>query len=348
MKRNKSVSKGVIALFVLSALLLVGAGGFLMKEYVGYQTMTSNIQKERQEIVRLNDMFSSLNRSYQERLSTFTQDKEKVYQLKEQVRTAQTAVPTQAVTPTVTSQPTQPTPIPIQHISIQQSPIQQIPDQAVPTIPVNKGIVCLDPGHQGYWVDMSATEPDGPGSSVYKARASTGTEGNYTGTPEYDLNLAISLALEAELTQRGYQVIMTRRDNDTAISNAERAQLANQAGADAFIRIHANSSDDTSVMGAEAYVPSDQNPYVAYLAGSSAVLGQAVLDAYCETTGMVNRGVRIADNMSGINWAQVPVIILEMGYMSNETDDWNMADPSYRQSMVQGIANGVDRYFLIR
>ena len=73
---------------------------------------------------------------------------------------------------------------------------------------------------------MSAPEPNGPGSSEMKAKCTSGTQGTYSGVPEYQLNLEVSLQLKDELEQRGYQVVMTRTDNETAISNMERAQYA--------------------------------------------------------------------------------------------------------------------------
>ena len=106
--------------------------------------------------------------------------------------------------------------------------------------------IAIDPGHQGYNVDMSAQEPMGPGSSEMKAKATTGTQGSFTGVPEYELNLNISKQLREELKNRGYEVMLTREDNDTAISNKERAELATQYGADIYVRIHANGSDDSS------------------------------------------------------------------------------------------------------
>ena len=89
---------------------------------------------------------------------------------------------------------------------------------------VQSHIIGIDPGHQGPNVDMSDLEPLGPGSTEMKAKASTGTQGTFSGLPEYQLNLDVSLKLQQILENRGYQTVLTRTDNDTAISNKERAE----------------------------------------------------------------------------------------------------------------------------
>ncbi len=211
--------------------------------------------------------------------------------------------------------------------------------------PQEKLVVAIDPGHQGSWVDMSDQEPSGPGSSEMKAKASTGTQSSFSDKKEYELNLEISLLLRDELEERGYEVVLTREDHDTAISNAERAQLAYEQGGDIYVRIHANGSDDPSVSGALAMVPSSDNPYVGYLAEDSYLLGQCILDAYCSKASFESLGVQYYDNMTGINWSQIPVMILEMGFMTNQSDDSRMSDPSVQLLMAEGIADGIDRYF---
>ena len=206
-------------------------------------------------------------------------------------------------------------------------------------------LIAIDPGHQGPNVDMSAKEPNAPGSSEMKMKATGGTTGKYTGVPEYQLNLSISLKLRDELVSKGYRIIMTREDNDTAISNMERACLANDNGADISIRIHANGSDDPGTNGALALVGSSSNPYVGHLYDDSYRLADNVLSSYCESTGMKNLGVTANDTMTGINWSQIPVMILEMGFMSNEQDDRNMEDADYQTLMVEGIVNGIENYY---
>ena len=206
--------------------------------------------------------------------------------------------------------------------------------------------VAIDPGHQGSWVDMSAKEPNAPGSSELKAKATTGTSGRFSGKQEYELNLEVSLLLKDELESRGYEVIMTREDHDTAISNAERALKAYDEGGEIYVRIHANGADDASVGGALAMVPSPTNPYVGALAEDSYLLADCILGAYCEKASFASLGIQYYDNMTGINWSKLPVMILEMGFMTNESDDLRMADPQIQQQMAEGIADGIDDYFI--
>ena len=207
----------------------------------------------------------------------------------------------------------------------------------------NGYVVMIDPGHQ---LDGDSTkEPNGPGSSEMKARVTSGTTGKTTGVDEYVLNLEISLALRDELEARGYTVYMTREVHDVNISNKERAEMANAMDVDISFRVHCNGSDDTSISGALCMAPSESNPYVSHLAADSQRLSQCVVDAYCKATGMKNKGVLEVDNMTGINWCEMPVTIIEMGFMSNPSDDTNMQDDAFQVKMVQGMADGIDDYF---
>ena len=206
-------------------------------------------------------------------------------------------------------------------------------------------LVALDPGHQAWDVDMSAKEPNAPGSTVMKAKATTGTSGRYSGLGEYELNLNVALLVRDELEAMGFRTLLTREDNETAISNAERAQMANEAGADIYVRIHANGSEDASVRGALMLVPSAQNPYVGALAAQSETLANCILKAYCAETGFRDQGLQYNDTMTGINWSKVPVALIEMGFMTNQYDDSAMAQPEFQKVMAKGIAEGIHAYY---
>ena len=225
------------------------------------------------------------------------------------------------------------------------SVFSQVDGESADNTSSNGHIVGIDPGHQSENIDMSATEPNGPGSSTMKAKASTGTSGSFSGLPEYQLNLNVSLLLRDILEQRGYQVVMTRTDNDTAISNKERAELVASKGAEICVRIHANGDDSSGVSGALTMCPSQQNPYVSSLYDSSNRLSRCIIDSYCAATGFQNRGIIYTDSMTGINWSTLPVTIVEMGFMTNQNDDLKMADSAFQQTMAEGIANGIDAYF---
>ena len=203
-------------------------------------------------------------------------------------------------------------------------------------------VICLDPGHQSR--GNNEKEPNGPGSSTMKTKVAGGTSGTYSGVAEYELTLAIGLQLRDELQNRGYTVVMTRESNEVNLSNKERADIATEAGADLTIRIHADGVDNSSVSGASVLSPTTSNPYIADLAGASWQLSECILNAYCEATGMKNRGVTGNDTMTGINWSTNPVALIELGFMTNATDDANMQDATYQERMVYGIANGVDLY----
>lgn len=220
-----------------------------------------------------------------------------------------------------------------------EAPVAEVEPQQPTT---NGHIIVIDPGHQTK--DTSQTEPVGPGSSEMKAKDTSGATGVATGLREYELNLQVSNKLKEELEKRGYEIIMTRTSNEGEISCIERAEIANNVNADAFIRVHANSVDDSSTSGAMTICMTSSSPYNSYLYNDSKRLSVDILDELVTSTGCKKERVWETDSMTGTNWSKVPVTIVEMGYMSNPNEDRLMATDDYQWKIATGIANGIDRF----
>mgnify|MGYP003288878552 CR=1 FL=1 len=256
---------------------------------------------------------------------------------------------TETPAPTKTTEPTSmPTAIPEPTVT----PIPTfVPTEAPPDVPTpsmapvieNREIIAIDPGHQGK--GNYEKEPVGPGATEQKTKVSSGTQGVSTKVPEHVFTLELSLKLREALTELGYEVVMTRETADVNISNIERAEIANAAGADIYIRIHADGDDSEAANGISVLYPSENNPYVAELSQDSKRLAQAVLDELCEATGAKKRGIVKRDDLSGTNWAQMPVILIEAGFMTNKAEDERLQDPAYQAKLIQGIVKGIEEYF---
>ena len=203
--------------------------------------------------------------------------------------------------------------------------------------------IVIDAGHQ--LKANTEKEPIGPGSLEMKQKVSSGTQGISSHLPEYELTLDVALRLKELLINEGYEVIMIRETNDVNISNAERAEIANNSGADIFIRLHADGDENETVKGVTTLCPTENNEYCSNIATDSYNLSKYIVDELSKETKDTNRGVSRVDNMTGINYCKIPVSIVEMGFMTNiETDSLFQTD-EYKDKIAIGILNGINNYF---
>lgn len=200
-------------------------------------------------------------------------------------------------------------------------------------------VIVIDPGHAS--TSSSKTEPNAPGSSVMKVMESGGATGAYTGTPEYEINMNVAKKLKPLLEAKGYKVIMTKTENSTMLGNVARAEIGNAANAALVIRIHCDSSDSSSANGASMLVPAKVNDRTTAIADISASYGRTILNTLTSQVGMKNNGVITRSDLTGFNWSTVPVVLVEMGFLSNQNEDKLLSSDSYQNKLAAALANGI-------
>lgn len=208
---------------------------------------------------------------------------------------------------------------------------------------LNEYLIVVDAGHQ--MREDHGKEAIGPGGAETETKMDVGGVGVVTGQNEYDINLAVALKLRDVLEQRGYTVNLTRNHNAVNSSYVERTTVANNLYADAYISLHAASSTDPEVRGVSAVCQTSANSYNAELYTENKELCTMIVDAMAEATSAKKLDLRETDKMSGINWCQVPMAYVELGYLSNENEDRLLSSDQYHQKLAEGIANGLDKFF---
>lgn len=185
----------------------------------------------------------------------------------------------------------------------------------------------------------------GPGSDIQKPKVSKGAIGVATGKEEYVLNLEVSFKLKDRLEALGYQVVLTRQNHDVDISNKERAFIANEHGADLFIRIHADQNSSKLLNGISIISPSKDSPYTEAIYKDSKQLAEFVLQAMLSKSGANDMGISYRSDISGFNWSEVPVILVELGFMSNPEEDIKLSENNYQDKLVEGMIDGINKYY---
>lgn len=205
-------------------------------------------------------------------------------------------------------------------------------------------VVVIDPGH-----DLRAnpvTEPIGPGSARRKIKDGGGTRGVATGIREADLALDVSLRLRALLRRAGVGVVMTRsRTAGASMGNVARARIANEARAALFLRVHADGHPTSSaVRGSHVLVPALRRGWTDDVYRPSRRAAELALTELGRTLGFPRRGITERADFTGFNWADVPVILVELGFLTNPTEDRLLAMPAVRQRAALGLCRGALRF----
>lgn len=222
--------------------------------------------------------------------------------------------------------------------------VTEQPDDGEPagvaTNPFTGKTVCVDPGHQTAaaeeeWADPGMTRRN-PGDD--------GGRGVATGNPEYLLTIDIGVKLQSLLEKDGIEVVMTRLSNDVNLSNINRAEIANNADSDLYVRVHCGNSNDTGKNGSATLYPANTEWTEGIFEASktAALFIQEELVKSCSTNDL---GVFDLHSLSGFNWSTVPVVEAEVAFLSNADEDDLLATDDFLWKVAWGLRNGIIQYF---
>jgi N-acetylmuramoyl-L-alanine amidase len=204
-------------------------------------------------------------------------------------------------------------------------------------------VVVVDPGHDR--LANLRTEPIGPGSPTRKILDGGGTHGVVTGIRESDLTLAVSLRLRELLRRAGVLVVMTRtRTAGESMGNVARARIANRAGARLFLRVHADGAASSDARGTHTLTPALRRGWTDDVYAESRRAAGLVQSELVRALRFPDRGIQERSDYTGFNWADVPVILVELGFMTNPTEDRALARPAVRQRAAVGLCRGTLRF----
>jgi hemolysin III len=204
-------------------------------------------------------------------------------------------------------------------------------------------VVVVDPGHDAR--ANAQTEPIGPGSSTRKIKDGGGTRGVVSGLTEAELNLRVGLLLRPLLERAGIRVVMTRTTNAGAsMGNVARARIANRAGARLFLRIHADGHSDSSVRGSHVLHPALRRGWTDDVYRESRRAAELVQRELLRALRFPDRGLQERSDFTGFNWADVPVILVELGFMTNATEDRLLATRAYQRRAAVALCRGTLRF----
>jgi len=195
-------------------------------------------------------------------------------------------------------------------------------------------LICLDPGHGTPPAIGRQTEPIGPGSSIRKIKDGGGAPG------ETPVALAIGLKTRALLEGDGLRVAMTRTGPTTTLGNVARARFCNLRHAALMIRIHADGAADSSLHGIQMLYPAWHRGWTDDIYSGSLRAARVVQGAVVRTTQATDLGLMPRSDLTGFNWANVPAILVESGFMTNPRESRLLRSGAYQWKVARGLAIG--------
>jgi len=206
-------------------------------------------------------------------------------------------------------------------------------------------LICLDPGHGTPPAVGRQTEPIGPGSKVLKIKDGGGAAG------EAPVALAIAKRARVLLLARGYRVAMTRTGPTIHLGdgngNIARARFCNRRHAALMVRIHADGSGNTSLHGVSTLVPAWHRGWTDDIYAPSLRAGRALQRAVVSATGAADRGLVQRADLTGFNWADVPAVLVEAGFLSNPAERRLLQTGAYQRRVARGLTAGVAAFIAL-
>ena len=206
-------------------------------------------------------------------------------------------------------------------------------------------LICLDPGHGTPPAIGRQTEPIGPGSSITKIKDGGGAPG------EAQVALAIAKKTRALLIRRGYRVAMTRTGPVFRLpegGNIARAEFCNRRHAALMIRIHADGSADSSRHGFSTLYPLFHRGWTDDIYAASLRASRRIQAAAVRATGATDLGRTPRGDLTGFNWANVPSVLVECGFMSNPAERRLLQSSGYQWKVARGLTAGVAAFTPLR
>src|SRR5256885_5111070 len=199
-------------------------------------------------------------------------------------------------------------------------------------------LTCLAPGHGTIPAIGRQTEPIGPGSSQLKIKDGGGTAG------EAPVALAIALRTRALLKRDGYRVAMTRIGPTYAGGNIDRARFCNVRHAALMVRIHADGSGDRTQHGVKTLFPALRVGWTDDIYAKSLRAARLMQTAVAGATRALNIGLVPRSDLTGFNWADVPAILVETGFMTNPAESRLLRSRPYQLKVARGITAGAEAF----